>query len=88
MQYVRTTLMAVLFALSTATGLAYSGTMTQYGDTVYDSDGTQYTQYGDTVYGSNGKTYTQYGDTVYGSDGSQYTKYGDTVYYDKPDEKV
>lgn len=73
MQYVRTTLMAVLFALSAATGLAYSGTMTQYGDTVYTNDG---------------RSYTQYGDTIYGSDGSQYTKNGDTVYYDKPDEKV
>ena len=44
--------------------------------------GETYTQYGNTVYGSDGSTYSKYGNTVYGNDGSTYRKFGNTIYTD------
>lgn len=57
-----------------------SSSYTQYGNTLYGSEGDTYSRYGNTVYGNDGSTYTQYGNTVYGNDGSTYTQYGNTVY--------
>ena len=59
-------------AFSMPTAFADSGTMTQYGNTVYDSNGNSYTTYGNTTYCSNGNTYTTYGNTTYCSDGTMY----------------
>ena len=66
------TLLLCSLALSMPTAFADSGTMTQYGNTVYDSNGNSYTTYGNTTYCSNGNTYTTYGNTTYCSDGTMY----------------
>ncbi len=100
MHMIRTTLIAAALTLCAASTFAYSGVMTQSGNTIYDDNGNYYTQNGNTIYGSDGTTYTRSGSTiyaedgttytqsgnmVYGSDGSQYTQSGNTIYYDKPD---
>ena len=59
-------------AFSMPTAFADSGTMAQYGNTVYDS---------------NGNSYTTYGNTTYSSDGSSASVYGNTVYYSAPDNQ-
>ena len=53
---------------------------TQYGNTVYGSDGSRYSKYGDTIYGNDGSRYSKYGDTIYGIDGSSCTRYGNSTY--------
>lgn len=52
----------------------------KYGNTIYGNDGSRYSNYGNTTYGNNGSRYTQYENTMYGNDGSRYSKYGDTTY--------
>lgn len=79
-------------AFSMPTAFADSGTMAQYGNTVYDSNGNSYTTYGNTTYGnttysSTGNSYTTYGNNTYGSDGSSASVYGNTVYYSAPDNQ-
>lgn len=53
---------------------------TQYGNSIYGSDGYSATRIGNTVYDNQGNTYSRYGNTTYGSDGSSYTRYGNTTY--------
>lgn len=60
--------------------LGGSSSYSQYGNTLYGSNGDTYTKYGNTTYGNDGSTYSQYGNTVYDNDGSTYSKYGNTVY--------
>ncbi|MDO8487759.1 MAG: hypothetical protein Q7S31_00395 [bacterium] len=52
----------------------------QYGNTLYGSDGSSYSKYGNTIYGSDGSSYSRYGNTTYGNDGSTYSQYGNTIY--------
>ena len=73
-------LLAYLGLLTTLSSTVYATTYTQYGNTLYGSDGSSYTQYGNTVYSNNGTSYTTYGNTTYGSNGSSYTTYGNTTY--------
>ena len=74
-------------AFSMPTAFADSGTMAQYGNTVYDSNGNSYTTYGNTTYSSTGNSYTTHGNNTYGSDGSSASVYGNTVYYSAPDNQ-
>ena len=46
--------------------ISYSGSCTQYGNTVYCDNGTSATRYGNTTYGSDGSSRTRYGNTTYG----------------------
>ena len=47
---------------------------------VTDSMAQTYTQYGNTIYGSDGSTYSQYGNTTYDNQGNSWSTYGNTTY--------
>ena len=81
------TLILCSLALGIPTAFAQSGSITQYGNTAYDSNGNSYSTYGNTTYCSDGTSYTTYGNTTYGSDGSTASAYGNTVYYSTPDDQ-
>ena len=70
--------MKKIILLATAclvTNIAMSEIYTQYGNTVYSTNGTTYTTYGNATYGSDGTMYTKYGNTLYTNDGKSYTFY-------------
>lgn len=74
------TLILCSLALGIPTAFAQSGSVTQYGNTAYDSNGNSYSTYGNTTYCSDGTSYTTYGNTTYCSDGTSYSTYGNTTY--------
>jgi hypothetical protein len=69
---------AIVVGVSGAT-LAQTS-QTQYGNTIYRSDGASSTTYGNTAYGSDGSSATRYGNTIYRSNGTSSTDYGNTRY--------